>query len=127
MVSVHYYDTFYIPEHTGGQPGRQNQPHCNPALITLRSPIDNSSRLFSPVPDITPEQSSRESVADAAVVEPISMIYIWLAGAGLDWNFLVKTSPLLSSISGAAQARIYKECLQFVVKPIFSQAVLRVE
>ena len=60
-------------------------------------------------------------MADAAVVEPISMIYTWLAGAGLDWNFLVKTS----SISVAAQ--IYKECLQFVVKPIFSQAVLRVE
>ena len=54
--------------------------------------------------DITLEQSSRESVADAAVVvEPISMIYTWLAGARLDWNFLVKTS----SISVAAQKLRY--------------------
>ena len=94
MIKIALLDTFNIPGHTR----RHNQPHCNPALITLRSPIDNSSRLCSPVLDITLEQSSRESVADAAVVEPISMIYIWLAGARLDWNFLVKTS----SISGAA-------------------------
>ena len=56
--------------------------------------------------DITLEQSSRESVADAAVVEPISMIYTWLAGARLDWNFLVKTSLSLSSSSALEPLRL---------------------
>lgn len=77
MINIALLDGFYIPGHTR----RHNQPHCNPLLITLRSPIDIiPADSPSPALDITLEQSSRESVADAAVVEPISMIYIfgWL-------------------------------------------------
>ena len=83
--------------------------------------LNNSNRLSSPILDITLQQSSLESVADAVAVEPISMIYIQLAGARLNWNFLVETF----SISG--MAHIYIECLHFVVKPISSRVVLKVK
>ena len=61
--------------------------------------LNNSNRLSSPILDITLQQSSLESVADAVAVEPISMIYIfgWL-GPGQTRFFLRKPSLSLERL-----------------------------
>ena len=92
-MSVLYYDDqscsgyFYIAGHTRGQTGGQNQPHCNPALITLWSPIDNSSKQ-------TLQSFIYSGLESRHQGWNISMIYTWPAGARLDWNFTLKTSHL---------------------------------
>ena len=123
MINIALLDGFYIPGHSRRQQETQPTTLQSSTHYFAVSNRYNSSRLsLSSAGYYSGAEQPGVSGGCSSSGTYFNDLYFWLAGARLDQIFLEKTS----SISGAAH--IYnKECLHFVVKQIFSQAVLRVE